>query len=54
MNTAAGQPTANLKRLSYIRIGYSIDPQTGVVYSVGNRPVGYVTTRWMRNHGVIA
>lgn len=46
--------TKNLKRLSYVRQGYSVDNRTGVVYSVGGREVGYVTEAWMRAHGWLA
>jgi hypothetical protein len=52
-------PKPSLRRLSYVRIGESVDPETGEVsrtYNFGEgksyrRVRGYVTQRWMRNHG---
>jgi hypothetical protein len=56
MNTTAAVTDSNgreLRKLSYVRIGESVDTATGIVSTVGGRARGYVTERWMRNHGWI-
>ena len=55
MSTAAVTDTngRELRKLSYVRIGESVDNQTGIVYTAGGRARGFVTERWMRNHGWI-
>lgn len=62
MNTTAPRKVVNgkpLAKVSYVRIGESVDTVTGEVfrtYNLGDqgsyrRVRGYVTERWMRNHG---
>lgn len=53
--TATETSSRKLNRLSYVRIGEKVDTATGIVYyRYSNRPRGFVTKRWMRNHGWIS
>lgn len=53
-NTVKDSNGRELRKLSYVRIGESVDNSTGIVYTVGGWARGYLTERWMRNHGWLA